>query len=138
VEIVNKLTTNFPTALYAKYKFGIKNHTRTHTSAVHSILPKIQLGMFSGKIGGVTPVSLKTQSFLDRTYTCTLSTINTHKYTQNHKTRNYTWFGQYCLHPPTREFHYEQILTTHSTCPYHPITLCSREKPHTLLSTNDN
>jgi hypothetical protein len=37
--------------------------------------------MFPGKIGGVTPVSLKTQSFLDRTYTCTFSTINTHKYT---------------------------------------------------------
>jgi hypothetical protein len=37
--------------------------------------------MVPGKIGGVTPVSLKTQSFLDRTYTCTFSTINTHKYT---------------------------------------------------------
>jgi hypothetical protein len=56
-------------------------HTRTHTSAVHSILPKIQLGMFPGKIGGVTPVSLKTQYFLDRTYTCTFSTINTYNYT---------------------------------------------------------
>jgi hypothetical protein len=91
---------NFPTALYAKTKFGIKNHRRIHTCAVNSILPKIQLGMFPGKIGGVTPVSLKTQSFLDRTYTCTFSTINTHKYT--HKiTRQeiYTWFGQHCLHP---------------------------------------
>jgi hypothetical protein len=51
----------------------------THISAVHSILPKIQLGMFPSKIGGVTPVSLKTQSFLDRTYMCTFSTINTHQ-----------------------------------------------------------
>jgi short-subunit dehydrogenase involved in D-alanine esterification of teichoic acids len=87
VEIDNKLTTNFPTALYAKYKFGMKTHENTHITYVHKEL---------------------------------------------------TWFGQYCLHPPTREFHYEQILTTHSTCPYHPITLCSREKPHTLLSTNNN
>jgi hypothetical protein len=35
--------------------------------------------MFPGKIRGVTPVSLKTQSFLDKTYTCTFSTINTQK-----------------------------------------------------------
>jgi hypothetical protein len=77
VEIDNKLIANFPTVLFAKYKFGMKT-TREHTP--------------------------------------------------NHKTRNYTWFGQYCLHPPTREFHYEQILTTHSTCPYHPITLCSQRK----------
>jgi hypothetical protein len=49
---------------------------------VNSILPKIQLGTFPGKIGGVTLISLKIQSFLDRTYTCILiSTINTHKHT---------------------------------------------------------
>jgi hypothetical protein len=88
VEIDNKLTTNFPTALYAKYKFEMKTHENTHITYVHKEL---------------------------------------------------TWFGpKLGLHPPTREFHYKQILTTYSTCPYHPITLYFREKPHTLLSTNDN
>jgi hypothetical protein len=53
-----------------------------NTSLINSILPKIQLDTFPGKIGGVTLVSLKTQSFLDRTYMCILiSTINTHKHT---------------------------------------------------------
>ena len=98
VEIDNKLATISPQPFMWKTSWN-KNHWRIHTNAVNSILPKIQFGMFSGKIGGVTLVSLKSQSFLDRTYTCTFSTTNTHKYTQDHKTRIYMWFGQYCLHP---------------------------------------
>jgi hypothetical protein len=36
VEIDNKLIANFPTVLFAKYKFGMKNHTRTHTSHMYT------------------------------------------------------------------------------------------------------
>jgi abortive infection bacteriophage resistance protein len=79
-KIDNKLDNQFLHSLYVKDKFGMKNtqvwnekHRRTHTNAVNSILPKIQLYTFPGKIGGVIPVSLKTQSFLDKTYTYTFN-----------------------------------------------------------------
>jgi hypothetical protein len=46
-----------------------EKHMRTHTREINSILSNIQLNTFPDKTGGITTVSLKTQSFIDKTYT---------------------------------------------------------------------